>query len=120
LTYRSRRAGNPFCKRIYAHRRFYYLNYSFLCSFSWFLSSEKRKGTKRKKTVGVNFLPYTVLMPPKSTGGIFLNFVKRNLKTVGFVLVRFAEILSLSYPLTRPSITVGFLKTPKGDFQTAG
>ena len=83
-------------------------------SFSWFLPPEKRKGTKRKKTVGVNFPPYSVLRLPKSTATFFKISSQRNFKIVTFVLCEWVEILNSCYPLTRPTTTVGFSKQPKG------
>jgi len=92
---------------------FSYLNYFLYITFLDF-SEEKRKAIKRKKSVGGNFPLCSVLRLPKSTATFFQIFVKRNLKIVSFVLMQLVEKLNLSYPLTRPTTTVGFSKQPKG------
>ena len=82
-------------------------------------AARKKKSNQKKKDRWCKFSALYRTKSAKKHGRLFSKFVKQILKTVSFVLVRLVEILSLSYPLTRPKSTVGFLKTPKGDFQTA-
>jgi len=96
------------------------LNVYFLCSFSWFLREKKEKEPKEKRTLGGNSRPYTVLMPPKSTGGIFTKFVGANFVKRRLCFSFLVGILNPFCPLTRPNTTVGFLNEPKGYIQIAG
>ena len=51
-------------------------------------------------------------MPPKKHGRHFFKIrLGEVVKNVGFVFAFWVEILSLSYPLTRPTTMVGFCKT---------
>ena len=80
----------------------------------------KKKRNQKKKDRWCKLFTLQRTKSAKNNGRLFLNFVKRNLKTVGFVLVQFAEILSLFFPLNQPNTAADFLNEPKGYIQIAG